>query len=288
MNGGGGSVGTVGWVPLARILPALAWCRFSGQLEGPDDPRDVRFFIIRGLVPSCTAVSSGHGTAKKLFTVPSPSLLERGVLIGQAPLVPAFWRCGCVATVQRPRVWHHRSHGDDLVSAVRAFASRGVKGSSPQTRSGPSPGPRAAVSALTSSRMVVPDESVESGRGRQDCGRRDLTAAGRTAADQPGEGVRPRLARRVRGPRRHGHRRAHLPRQRTGAARGMSTAYVYELDGVYAAHLGEVGHRLDPDTIREIGHVDVLCLGHRAAVKRRCSGRDRHASSMPPWSCHCP
>jgi L-ascorbate metabolism protein UlaG (beta-lactamase superfamily) len=41
----------------------------------------------------------------------------------------------------------------------------------------------------------------------------------------------------------------------------MSTAYVYELDGVYTAHLGDVGHRLDPDTIREIGHVDVLCLG---------------------------
>lgn len=46
-----------------------------------------------------------------------------------------------------------------------------------------------------------------------------------------------------------------------GAARGMSTAFVYELDGVYAAHLGDVGHRLDPDTIREIGHVDVVCLG---------------------------
>jgi L-ascorbate metabolism protein UlaG (beta-lactamase superfamily) len=46
-----------------------------------------------------------------------------------------------------------------------------------------------------------------------------------------------------------------------GAVRGMGTAYVYELDGVYAAHLGDVGHRLDPDTIREIGHVDVLCLG---------------------------
>ncbi len=46
-----------------------------------------------------------------------------------------------------------------------------------------------------------------------------------------------------------------------GAARGMSTAFVYELDGVYAAHLGDVGHRLDQDTIREIGHVDVVCLG---------------------------
>jgi L-ascorbate metabolism protein UlaG (beta-lactamase superfamily) len=46
-----------------------------------------------------------------------------------------------------------------------------------------------------------------------------------------------------------------------GAVRGMSTAFVYELDGVYVAHLGEVGHLLDPDTVREIGHVDVVCLG---------------------------
>jgi L-ascorbate metabolism protein UlaG (beta-lactamase superfamily) len=46
-----------------------------------------------------------------------------------------------------------------------------------------------------------------------------------------------------------------------GAARGMSTSYVYELDGIYAAHLGDVGHLLDQDTIREIGHVDIVCLG---------------------------
>jgi len=46
-----------------------------------------------------------------------------------------------------------------------------------------------------------------------------------------------------------------------GAARGMSTAYVCELDGLYVAHLGEVGHLLDQDTVREIGHVDIVCLG---------------------------
>ena len=46
-----------------------------------------------------------------------------------------------------------------------------------------------------------------------------------------------------------------------GAARGMSSAFVYELDGVYAAHLGEVGHLLDQDTIREMGHIDVVMLG---------------------------
>ncbi|HKZ92571.1 MAG TPA: MBL fold metallo-hydrolase [Candidatus Limnocylindrales bacterium] len=46
-----------------------------------------------------------------------------------------------------------------------------------------------------------------------------------------------------------------------GRSRGLSTAFVYELDGVYAAHLGNVGHLLDQDTIREIGHVDIVCLG---------------------------
>ena len=46
-----------------------------------------------------------------------------------------------------------------------------------------------------------------------------------------------------------------------GGARGMGTSYVYELDGIYAAHLGDVGHLLSQDTIREIGHVDVVCLG---------------------------
>jgi L-ascorbate metabolism protein UlaG (beta-lactamase superfamily) len=46
-----------------------------------------------------------------------------------------------------------------------------------------------------------------------------------------------------------------------GAARGMSTAFVYELDGLYTAHLGEVGHLLDTDTISEMGHIDVVCLG---------------------------
>ena len=43
--------------------------------------------------------------------------------------------------------------------------------------------------------------------------------------------------------------------------RGPSTAFIYELDGVYAAHLGNIGHVLDQDTIREFGHVDIVCLG---------------------------
>ncbi len=46
-----------------------------------------------------------------------------------------------------------------------------------------------------------------------------------------------------------------------GAARGLGTSYVYELDGLFTAHLGEVGHLLDQDTVREMGHVDIVTLG---------------------------
>ncbi len=46
-----------------------------------------------------------------------------------------------------------------------------------------------------------------------------------------------------------------------GARRGLSTAFVFELDGIYAAHMGDIGHVLDADAIREMGHVDIVCLG---------------------------
>ena len=46
-----------------------------------------------------------------------------------------------------------------------------------------------------------------------------------------------------------------------GAHRGMGTSYVYELDGLYVAHLGDVGHLLSQDTIGELGHIDIVCLG---------------------------
>ena len=55
-----------------------------------------------------------------------------------------------VSPVAPSRAW--RSPG----TAAHAFVSRDVKGSSPQTRSGPSSGPRAAASARTSSRTATP------------------------------------------------------------------------------------------------------------------------------------
>jgi L-ascorbate metabolism protein UlaG (beta-lactamase superfamily) len=41
----------------------------------------------------------------------------------------------------------------------------------------------------------------------------------------------------------------------------LGTAFIYELDGLYAAHLGDVGHVLDAETLREMGHIDVVCVG---------------------------
>lgn len=46
-----------------------------------------------------------------------------------------------------------------------------------------------------------------------------------------------------------------------GQQRGIGTSFVYELDGLYVAHLGDVGHLLNQETIGELGHVDIACIG---------------------------
>jgi L-ascorbate metabolism protein UlaG (beta-lactamase superfamily) len=51
-----------------------------------------------------------------------------------------------------------------------------------------------------------------------------------------------------------------------GAVRGLGTSFIFELDGIFTAHLGDVGHVLDAETLRELGHVDVVCLGVGAHV----------------------
>jgi L-ascorbate metabolism protein UlaG (beta-lactamase superfamily) len=45
-----------------------------------------------------------------------------------------------------------------------------------------------------------------------------------------------------------------------GAERGLNIAYVYELDGLHAVHLGDVGHLLSEDMLGEIGAVQVACV----------------------------
>jgi hypothetical protein len=45
-----------------------------------------------------------------------------------------------------------------------------------------------------------------------------------------------------------------------GAERGANTSFVYELDGLHTAHLGDVGHLLNEEMLGELGAVDVVCV----------------------------
>ncbi len=43
-----------------------------------------------------------------------------------------------------------------------------------------------------------------------------------------------------------------------GAVRGKNIIYVYEIDGLRLAHLGDLGHTLTEETVEQIGDIDVL------------------------------
>ncbi len=45
-----------------------------------------------------------------------------------------------------------------------------------------------------------------------------------------------------------------------GAIHGHNTAFVFDLDGIRFAHLGDLGHPLSPELLAEFGKVDVLFL----------------------------
>lgn len=45
-----------------------------------------------------------------------------------------------------------------------------------------------------------------------------------------------------------------------GAERGLNTCFVYELDGLHAVHLGDIGHVLSEDMLGEVGTVEVVCV----------------------------
>ncbi|MFQ6050823.1 MAG: MBL fold metallo-hydrolase [Candidatus Hydrothermarchaeota archaeon] len=45
-----------------------------------------------------------------------------------------------------------------------------------------------------------------------------------------------------------------------GRMRGKNTVFVFEVDGVRFCHLGDLGHILDENQIRDIGEVDVLFI----------------------------
>jgi len=45
-----------------------------------------------------------------------------------------------------------------------------------------------------------------------------------------------------------------------GSKRGKNSIYTFSLDGVQFCHLGDLGHELSPQTIQEIGQVDVIII----------------------------
>jgi L-ascorbate metabolism protein UlaG (beta-lactamase superfamily) len=45
-----------------------------------------------------------------------------------------------------------------------------------------------------------------------------------------------------------------------GARRGRNLAFVVELDGLHAVHLGDIGHTLTEEKVSEIGSVDIACV----------------------------
>ncbi len=55
-----------------------------------------------------------------------------------------------------------------------------------------------------------------------------------------------------------------------GAERGLNVIFVYELDGIRVAHLGDLGHLLTEDQLGEIGEAQVVCVpigGHLTAAR---------------------
>jgi L-ascorbate metabolism protein UlaG (beta-lactamase superfamily) len=48
--------------------------------------------------------------------------------------------------------------------------------------------------------------------------------------------------------------------EQRGAERGTNVAFVFELDGVHVAHLGDIAHTLTEEKLAEVGAVDVACV----------------------------
>jgi L-ascorbate metabolism protein UlaG (beta-lactamase superfamily) len=46
----------------------------------------------------------------------------------------------------------------------------------------------------------------------------------------------------------------------TGERRGRGTAFVIDLDGLHAIHLGDIGHLLTEEELGDIGSVDIACV----------------------------
>ena len=216
---------------------------------------DVCFFTVWPLVASRgrpTVFDSG--TAKHRFPFPLPPS-ERGAPIGQAPLVSFCSGVGCdnqpmeivtfgetclrlrgregiVATDAFPRIVGPTGRGlsADIVTFSHTDGQQtlGLDPAAPSSAAA-----RRKASARADSQRVP--TSLESG----------------FVLDSPGEfEVHHVLITGV-----HTYRDEH-----NGAERGSNVCFVFELDGVHVAHLGDIGHLLTQAQLGEIGQIDVVCV----------------------------
>jgi L-ascorbate metabolism protein UlaG (beta-lactamase superfamily) len=45
-----------------------------------------------------------------------------------------------------------------------------------------------------------------------------------------------------------------------GSQRGQNTIYVFEIDSLRLAHLGDLGHRVSEELVEDLGHIDILFI----------------------------
>jgi hypothetical protein len=208
----------------------------------------IRFFTIYGLVPSRSPPNLMAAELKQRFLFPLPPS-ERGAPIGQAPPV-RFVRAAARVTGHNPTVEITsfggtclRLKGREGVVAADAYAS--VVGPT---------GRGLTADIVTYShpdrqQSLALDTPAGHARGEGIKVPSSLTSA--FLLDGPGEYE-------VHGVLINGVRT--FRDDQKGAARGANTCFVYELDGLHAAHLGDIGHSLNEDALGEIGAVDVVCL----------------------------
>jgi hypothetical protein len=187
---------------------------------------------------------------KQRFLFPLPPS-ERGAPIGQAPLVPFV--CAC-----------HNQRVEITAYGETCLRFKGREGVVVADAFPPIVGPTGrglTADIVTYSRDdSVPtlglDKSAKAAgkgarRGRLDGRRVPTSLESAFVLDSPGEYE-------VHGVLINGVRT--FRDDEKGAQRGANLCFVYELDGLQAIHLGDVGHLLDEETLGEVGTVAVACV----------------------------
>lgn len=70
--------------------------------------------------------------------------------------------------------------------------------------------------------------------------------------------------------------------EKMGRLRGENTIFCFGLDGIRVCHLGDLGHKLSREQIREIGHVDLLFIPVGGVYTIGAKGADEVMGQLHP------